>query len=314
MLNFARFLVLMVVFAALGLLSLCVPAPPTRVAEKSAAKNLRAHVEHLAQMDPPRTGPVGLKIAADYIAAAFQPHSPKVSRQVFTVDGQDYQNIIAHFGPETAEKIVVGAHYDAALNLPGADDNASGVAGILELARILKGVDLDQRVELVAYALEEPPYFRTPDMGSAHHAQSAGNVTVMISVEMIGYFSDAAGSQSYPVDALSYFYPDRGDFVAVVGRFSDLRWIRRIKGLMEAGSHMPVESLSAPAALEGIDYSDHLNYWQAGYPAVMITDTSFFRNAHYHTAGDRPETLDYQRMAQVVNGLARTVVNLAQDE
>ncbi len=220
--------------------------------------------------------------------------------------------MLAQFGPDTKERIVVGAHYDAAGPYPGADDNASGVAGLIELAHLLGKATLPLRVELVAFTLEEPPHFATFQMGSAVHAASLKkqgvSVRLMVSLEMIGYFSDASGSQGFPTPALKPFYPSAGNFITIVGKPSEGALVRRVKKAMQAASPLPVYSINAPQTVPGIDFSDHRNYWQAGYPAVMLTDTAFYRNKNYHTEQDTPETLDYRRMALVVEGIYAAVL------
>jgi hypothetical protein len=211
--------------------------------------------------------------------------------------------------------VVVGAHYDTAGPLPGADDNASGVAGLLELARALGAAPPEGRVDLVAYTLEEPPFFMTPRMGSAVHAASLRRegieVRAMISLEMIGYFTDAPNSQTFPLGILRFFYPRTGNFIAVVGKLGQGSTLRRIKQAMRAASDLPVESINAPTWIPGVDFSDHRSYWMAGYPAAMITDTAFYRNDRYHTVQDTPESLDYSRMAKVVEGVHCAVRALA---
>jgi len=169
----------------------------------------------------------------------------------------------------------------------------------------------------VAYTLEEPPYYATPHMGSAVHAASLAQerveVRAMISIEMIGYFSDAPRSQDFPASILKLVYPTTGNFIAVVGKLGQGGLVRQVKRAMRGASPLPVESISAPAFVPGIDFSDHRNYWKHGYEAVMITDTSFYRNRNYHTMGDTPDTLDYRRMAQVVVGIDAAVRALARD-
>jgi Zn-dependent M28 family amino/carboxypeptidase len=222
--------------------------------------------------------------------------------------------VIAEFGPETNERIVVGAHYDTAGPLPGADDNASGVAGLIELAGLLAKQQLPVRVELVAFPLEEPPYFGSKFMGSAVHANDlrAQNARVrgMISLEMIGYFSDAPRSQNFPAEILRAFYPTKGNFIGVVGTLDEGLLVRRIKLAMQGATPLPVHSINAPLAVPGVGLSDQLSYWNAGYKAVMITDTAFFRNPHYHTVDDTAEKLDYKRMALVVEGVYAAVLEL----
>ena len=239
-----------------------------------------------------------------------------VSEQAYEVNGTTYKNVIAAFGPESKERIVVGAHYDAAGEFPAADDNASGIAGLIELAHLLQDVSLPMRVELVAFTLEEPPFFRTAYMGSAIHADSLNkqqaSVRLMISLEMIGYFSDALNSQNFPSSVLGLFYPSKGNFIAVVGSFGAGSAVRKVKRAMRSASSLPVYSINAPAFLPGIDFSDHLNYWRVGYDAVMITDTSFYRNKAYHTSNDKADRLDYQRMAMTVQGVYATVLAIVQ--
>lgn len=279
---------------------------------------LRSDVELLVADFPARTLPDSgtLKQAADHIATEFERSGCKPVLQSYVVGGKDYHNIICSRGPANAPRVIIGAHYDVAgTDNPGADDNASGVAALLELSRLLDeaGPDLAHRLDLVAFTLEEPPNFRSDRMGSYVHAKSlreAGtDVRLMISVEMIGYFSDEPGSQLYPVPGLDLIYPDKGNFIAVIGRAFDRKPVARTKALMRAGNTLPVYSLNAPAHVPGVDFSDHQSFWRAGYPAVMVTDTAFFRNPNYHTAHDTPETLDYERMAGVVDGLFRVAVD-----
>jgi Zn-dependent M28 family amino/carboxypeptidase len=278
---------------------------------------LEAHVRALSERFAPRDHrhPENLDRAAAYVGEEFDQAGGAVAFQSFPAGGATYRNVIASFGPDTPERIVVGAHYDAAGPHPAADDNASGVAGLIELSHLLGRASLPIRVELVAYPLEEPPFFRTGQMGSAVHAGSLRRegvrVRAMLALEMIGYFSDAAGSQSFPVGILRAFYPSRGNFVLVAGQMGQGSLVRRVKRAMRGGSALPVRSINAPRWIPGIDFSDHVNYWDAGYDAAMITDTAFYRNPYYHTARDTPETLDYARMAMVVQGVYAAVLALA---
>jgi Zn-dependent M28 family amino/carboxypeptidase len=278
---------------------------------------LEAHVRKLAIEFSPRdvNHPENLDRAAAYIAGELAQAGGSVSEQGYRVAGQSFRNVIARFGPETGERIVVGAHYDAFGPLPGADDNASGVAGLIELARLLGKQAPALRVDLVAFSTEEPPYFGTTGMGSSVHAQALHkenvNVRAMLSLEMIGYFSDAHGSQNFPVGVMSALYPSAGNFIGVVGRISDGWMARRVKGAMSGAAPLPVYSISAPSLIPGIDFSDQRNYWHAGYTAVMITDSAFYRNPNYHTAHDTAEKLDYKRMAMVVEGVYAAVLDLA---
>src|SRR5215212_6638455 len=278
---------------------------------------LEAHVRKLSIELGPRDAShiENLDRVAAYIKDEFSQTTARVSEQVYHVQGLTYRNVVAYFGPESEERIIVGAHYDTAGPLPGADDNASGVAGVIELARLLGRQQPPLRVELVAFSLEEPPYYRTTGMGSSVHAESLRNqnvqVRAMFSLEMIGCFSDTPNSQFFPVGVLSAFYPSRGNFIAVVSRMSDGLLVRRTKSAMRNAAPLPVYSINAPRSVPGVDFSDQLNYWQAGYSAVMITDTAFYRNRNYHTAQDTAEKLDYKRMAMVVEGVYAAVTELA---
>ena len=278
---------------------------------------LEAHVRKLSiELGPRDMDHIeNLDRVATYIKDELNQTSAYVSEQAYRVQGQTYRNVVAQFGPESEERIIVGAHYDTAGALPGADDNASGVAGLIELARLLSGQQLPLRVELVAFSLEEPPYFRTTGMGSSVHAESLRKqnvqVRAMVSLEMIGCFSDAPNSQYFPVGVLSALYPSKGNFIGVVGRLGDGLLARKIKSAMRNATPLPVYSINAPRFVAGVDFSDQLNYWDAGYRAVMITDTAFYRNRNYHTAEDTADKLDYKRMAMVVEGVYAAVMDLA---
>jgi Zn-dependent M28 family amino/carboxypeptidase len=277
---------------------------------------LEAHVLALVGFAPrDETNPRNLARAASYIRGELRGAGGRIEDQAYEVNGAVYRNVLAHFGPETGERIVVGAHYDAAGPFPGADDNASGVAGLIELARLLGEAPPPAHVELAAYTLEEPPWFGRRAMGSAVHAASLKRqgvaVRAMLALEMIGYFTDAPGSQQYPLPILKLFYPSRGDFIAVVGKLGQSALVRRFRNAMHRAAPLPVRSIAAPRALPGIELSDHRCFWDAGYRAVMITDTAFYRNPNYHTEDDTPETLDYERMARVVEGVYAAVVQEA---
>jgi Zn-dependent M28 family amino/carboxypeptidase len=305
------FAVLAVLAVILGLAAVAITQPTfgNSSAPALASANperLRRHVEFLTVATSPRDSdhPENLEKAAAYIKEQLSLAGARVRDQEFTVRGRTYRNVIASFGPEAGPLLVVGAHYDSFGDFgpnPGADDNASGTAGLLELARLLAGRHLRHRVELVAYANEEPPWFGSPWMGSAVHARSlkGQDVRAMICLEMIGYFTE---KQPAPNWLFRLLYPDRGDFIVVAGRWSDRILTRHVKRAI-GSTGFPTHSFTAPRDA-GIDASDQRSYWDVGIPAVMVTDTAFVRNPHYHTAGDTAETLDYGRMAQVVEGVA----------
>ena len=282
-------------------------------------ERLRKHTRVLSEDLAPRDWrhPENLDRAADYIGSELAAARGRTEHQAYTMDGQTYRNVIAHFGPDSDERIVVGAHYDAAGELPGADDNASAVAGLLELAHLFGRTAPPIHVELVAFTLEEPKtmdgrgLFRSEYGGSAVHAKSlveqSATVRVVLNLEMIGYFSDEEGSQGYPSSIVGLFYPSRGNFIHIVGKLGQGAALRLVKAAMTAATPLPVYSMSAPAWVEGIDKSDHTNYWNAGFDAVMITDTGFYRNRNYHTPQDTWDRLDYDRMAMVVQGVYAAV-------
>ncbi len=295
------------IFAASAAVAQPVPGGNQHSKGGVESAKLREHVEMLSSRLGPRdyTHPENLEKCADYIGQHFRQAGAVVTSQTFTVQGQAYRNVIARFGRGKGSKVVVGAHYDSCGTTPGADDNASGVAALLELARFIGRSPQDREVELVAYVLEEPPFFRTGSMGSAVHAKSLAGEKVdgVIVLEMVGYFNDEWGSQSYPSPALYLMYPARGNFIAVVGLSEQGDWVEQVKSGMKGATDLPVYSIRAPRSLPGMDFSDHMNYWPLGINALMVTDTAFYRNKAYHSEGDTADHLDYARMAKVVQGI-----------
>lgn len=288
---------------------------PASSAGDDAARTARRHVEYLAAIQPARNhrNLLSLETAVKYIVHELTPFTQQIRLEEFKVKGRTYKNVIANFGPKDADVIVLGAHYDVCGDQPGADDNASGVAGLLLIAKYLAAnqAALKNNFELVFYSLEEPPHFRTEFMGSAVHAANLKKrrapVKYMISLETIGYYSDAKGSQSYP-PLLGLFYPGEGNFIALVGRSADSTLINFLKVGFMKSTNLKLVSLAAPPLVTGIDFSDHLNYWKHGYSAVMVTDTAFMRNDNYHEPGDTPETLDYAKIVEVARGVYGAVI------
>jgi hypothetical protein len=283
------------------------PVSSGEVVIDSAA--LERHVRALSETFHPRSveNPAQLAAAGDYVRAQMRAAGAMPEVQDVLVGGTTYRNFIVRFGPTDGPLLVIGAHYDSCGQTPGADDNASGVAALLELTRLLAANPPSHAVELVAYTLEEPPYFRTDSMGSFWHArglqEQGREVRLMVSLETIGYYRDEPKSQKFPAPGVSLLYPDTGNFIAVVGAYRDFGAMRRIKALFKGASDLPVETINAPASVPGVDFSDHASYWRFDMPAVMVTDTAFLRNPNYHEPGDTPDTLDYARMAKVVRAM-----------
>lgn len=256
-----------------------------------------------------------LNAVADYIHQTFTTYSDSTAFQEYKVDGKVYKNVITSFGTENKKRIIIGAHYDVCGDQQGADDNATGVTALLELARMFKSQKLNYRIDLVAYTLEEPPYFRTENMGSYIHAKylKDNNIDVygMASVEMIGYFKDEKGSQDFPMGILSWIYGDKGDFITMVKKLSGAGpFVGDFIDHFKDSNQIKTETFPAPKFVGGVDYSDHLNYWKFDFPALMITDTSFFRNKNYHQSTDTLETLDIDRMTKVIDAIFLSIIHL----
>lgn len=300
------------VFASVALLVLifaCTLMQPTfrknrASSETVDAEKLKAHVVMLSETFHPRdwSHRANMERCADYIAMHFTNAGAVVESQVIDYSGRSYRNVIGRFRAGQGPRVIVGAHYDSCGGTPGADDNASGVAALIELAYLLGKSPLACEVELVAYANEEPPFFRTEHMGSAVHAKSVAGQKIkgVIVFEMVGYFQDEEGTQLYPSMLLKGLYPSRGKFIGVVGPSDQGAWIKSVKVGMKGATDLPVYSIRAPSAIPGIDLSDHASYWAHGVNAVMVTDTSFYRNQAYHTSEDTADRLDYVRMSKVV--------------
>lgn len=253
-----------------------------------------------------------LEEARAYIEHSFTKSGYQVDHDVYQVQERLFRNLIVQKkGTCEADSIlIIGAHYDTVPGTSGADDNASGVASLLELAQLIRHQPTQKTIRFVAFTLEEPPYFRTSYMGSWVHAkrcsQNSENITGMISLEMVGYYSDLERSQRYPLPFLDWYYPRQGDFIAVAGNWRSRRLVKKVTTQLKQGTGLPVQSISLPF-VPGVGLSDNWSFWQQGYPALMITDTAFFRNPHYHLPSDRPETLNYERMTELVRGLEKVL-------
>lgn len=280
-------------------------------------QNLMKTVTYLTTMTPARNYEqlTSMDRAAAYISQRLLEYGFKPTEQEFFVNGKRYVNIVATVGPQEGKRVVVGAHYDVCGDQSGADDNASGVAGLLEIARFAKKHEheLKYRTDIVAYALEEPPFFGTNNMGSYFHAEylHKNNIEVkgMICLEMIGFFKEEKNSQRYPLGILRLFYPSTGDFIAVVSNWGSSGLANQVARHLR-NSSIPVAKLKAPSLVTGIDFSDHRNYWKFGYDAVMVTDTAFYRNNNYHKQTDTMATLSFPKLQEVVKGVCWALLNM----
>lgn len=259
-----------------------------------------------------------MQSSLDYLRRNLVQAGYTVAEQPYTMNGGSVSNLEAQVKGTSASDgaIVVGAHYDAVEGTVGADDNASGVAATLELARLMAQARPRRTIRFVFFANEEPPYFQTDRMGSLVYAKKLRSegiqVRAMISLEMLGFYSDASGSQKYPAP-FSLFYPSRGNFIAFVSNSESRGLVRRAIRKFRESASFPSEGVTAPENLPGVGWSDHWSFWQEGYPAIMITDTALFRNPHYHTQFDTVDKLDFEKMARVVEGIQKTVVSIADE-
>lgn len=281
-------------------------------------RRLHAHVVALAERIGERNvfRPDALAAAAAYVRSTWAGQGHAVRPQPYRTTGVDCENLEVEIRGSSDPRAIVllGAHYDSVQGSPGADDNASGVAALLEIGRLLAGAQPARTIRLVAFVNEEPPFFPFGQMGSRLYARAArergDDIRVMLSLEMLGTYRDEPGSQRYP-PLLRWFYPRRGNFVAFVSNLRSRGALREAVRAFRSHSDFPCESLATLAIVPGVAWSDHRSFWREGYRAVMVTDTAFFRNPRYHTELDTPETLDYPAMARVVDGLALAALELA---
>jgi Zn-dependent M28 family amino/carboxypeptidase len=286
--------------------------------QSELAERLSATVNHLSaaigDRSIPRAG--SLASTAAYLGSNLRQAGYTVTEHKYSVAGEEASNLeVSLPGSDSAGgTIVVGAHYDSVAGTVGANDNASGVAAVVELARLLQGSKVRKTVRFVLFVNEEPPYFQTNNMGSLVYARQLRleriPVSAMISLETIGFYSDAPGSQKYP-PLLGYFYPTRGDFIGFVGNTESRDLVRRSIRTFRESTSFPSEGLAAPADWPGVGWSDHWSFWKEGYPAIMITDTAPFRYPYYHTPLDTSDKVDFKKMARVVEGVRHVVESLA---
>jgi hypothetical protein len=291
---------------------------PLSEREREISSNLHKHVYKLAGEIGERNIwlPSKLNAAAAYIEGTWREQDYTVRHQEYDARGVKSVNLEIEIPgtSRTDEIILIGAHYDSVLGCPGANDNATGVAALLEISRLLGTRKLARTVRLVAFTNEEPPFFLRRDMGSKVYASLArkrkDNIVAMLSLETMGYYSEAPHSQQYPFP-FSFFYPHTANFIGFVGNLRSLHLVRQSLEAFRRHTQFPSEGTAAPGWITGIGWSDHWSFWRAGYRAIMVTDTALFRYEHYHTPEDTPEKIDYNRLARVTNGLAHVVTELA---
>ena len=292
-------------------------AAPLSVDETALRNELRNDVEILA-------GQIGernmihyrqLNAAVDFIENSFSKTGLHPRRDTYELDGLACHNIEIEIRGTRPDIVLIGAHYDSVFGGPGANDNGSGVAALLALARRFSGKSTSSTLRFVAFVNEEPPYFQTSRMGSfvyASRCKARGDkIAAMISLETIGCFSDAPNSQRYPSPGLGVFYPTIGNFIGFVGNLHSRSLLRSALSIFRGQRKLPSEGASLPSFIPGVSWSDQWSFWKHGYPAIMVTDTAPFRYPHYHMSTDTPNKLDYDRFALVVSGVEGIIADLA---
>ena len=285
------------------------------------ARSLRNHVVRLAGDIGERNvyRPAALHAAEQYIRQSWTEMDYEVHAQEYEVEGVRSANLeISLRGSHNpGEILLIGAHYDSVYGSPGANDNASGVAALLELSRLFRSTSPSRSLRFVAFVNEEPPFFFSGQQGSVRYAREArrcgDDIRLMLSLETIGYYRHERGSQRYP-PLFRYFYPDRGNFIAFISNLKSRRQLRRLAAAFHAHSNFPIQHAATFAWVPGVAWSDHLSFWRCGYPAVMVTDTAFYRYPYYHSADDTPEKLNYESFAAVILGLYRAWATLVEEK
>lgn len=291
------------------------PLPPLSAEETRIAANLRRHVAAIASREHNLYTPAALEAAARYIETELIELGYTPQAHPYEAGGERVRNIEVRLEGAGREAYVIGAHYDSVIGSPGANDNGSGVAAALELARLARGGSRTRALHFVWFVNEEPPFYRGEEMGSRRYVKMIGargdRIAGMFSLETIGYYSDAPGSQQYP-PPLGLIYPQTGNFIGFVSNVSSRSLLRDAIGAFRRHARFPSEGVAAPAFIPGIDWSDHASFWEARHPALMITDTALYRYPHYHRATDTPDKVDYERLARVVTGLHGMLLELTE--
>lgn len=286
--------------------------------ENAQANRMKEDVRFLTEIRPFRNyeNIESLEKVVSYIKEQLSNINVGHAEQRWLAEGNEYKNILCSYQPQKQKRLIMGAHYDVCGDTPGADDNGSAVSGLLETIRLIfeSKPELDYGIDFVFYCLEEPPFFGTDKMGSYIHARSVSknknNIIGMICYEMIGYFSDEKNSQDFPMPGLSLIYPSRGNFIMTVGIPKYNAFNKKVFKGMKNKSKVPVYNFSHKLGKSLASMSDQRNYWEFDIPALMINDTSFMRNNNYHQLSDDMETLDYDKMSQVINSMMRCLISL----
>jgi Zn-dependent M28 family amino/carboxypeptidase len=288
---------------------------PTTVDEQALADRMATHVRAIASVEHNTRHPQALAASAKYIETQLADMGYAVALQSYESGDGPVHNIEVEIkgSSKPQEIVVIGAHYDSAIGAPGANDNGSGVATVLELARGFKATQPQRTVRFVLFVNEEPPYFSTDAMGSRVYAERSrrrrDNIVAMLSLETVGYFSDSADSQKYPY-VFKPFFPTSGNFIGFVGDLKSRDLVHRSIATFRAADNFPSEAIATFPWIHGIDWSDHAAFWNYNYRALMITDTAPFRYPFYHTAEDTPNRVDYRKMAKVFGGVRAVVADL----
>lgn len=280
-------------------------------------EQLARHIEYLAGDIGERNTrlPDSLRRSVDYITTTWKEIGYDVEHQRFLSGDIECTNVmVTRNGSNPNKLILVGAHYDTVPGCRGANDNATGVAALLEISRLFLGIWPEINVRFVAFANEEYPHFATETQGSIVYAKAAQarreQIALMISLECLGYFRHEARTQRYPW-LLHYLFPDRGDFLAFVSNFKNRRLLRDLVKAFQAGSDVPIRRIVAPRYVRGITQSDHRSFWTAGYPAVMITDTAYYRYPHYHSSSDTPDKICMVEFTDALTGIFKMIATVA---
>ena len=286
--------------------------------EADVAMKLKLHVKSLCGNSGGRNyiEKESLDLAKDYIIGQFHSYKYKIIQQEYEISNETYSNIgVELSGKDKPEEIfIIGAHYDSVIRSPGANDNGSGIAALLELARVFKDKNFSRTIRFVAFVNEEPPHYHTNNMGSFVYANECAlkkeKIIGMLSLETIGYYRDEIGSQKYPFP-FSLFYPKKGNFIAFVGNISSRSFVRETIQVFRQHAVIPSEGIAAPSFIPGISWSDQWSFWLNNYPGIMITDTAPFRYPYYHSTQDTPDKINYEKMVHVIEGLKKVLEHFA---